>query len=63
MDVVYLFHRPDGIELPFFDSDPVLLRLLARSACGARDHSRYFVPTARMGAPDLRRLLSGRPCV
>ncbi|MDR0731615.1 MAG: phage integrase N-terminal SAM-like domain-containing protein, partial [Treponema sp.] len=65
MDVVFLFHRNDSIELPFFDSDPVLSQILARSKAGFWDYSRscHVIPKKVMDAPALRRLFSGWPCV
>jgi site-specific recombinase XerD len=63
MNAVYFFHHDDAIEVPFFNSDPVLFQIFNQSGIGFWDYSRsqYLVPKKDAGA--LRGLFSGRPCV
>ncbi|MDR2177892.1 MAG: tyrosine-type recombinase/integrase [Treponema sp.] len=65
METVYFLHQSDRIAVPFFDSDPVVSRIIAKSGAGFWDdtQSQYVIPKKVMDASALRRLFGGWSCV
>ncbi|MDR2608713.1 MAG: phage integrase N-terminal SAM-like domain-containing protein, partial [Treponema sp.] len=63
MDLVYLFHYRDRIEMPFYGLDPVLFKRFAGIGDWAPLCRRFVFFETRISSAMLRRLLADKPIV